>query len=1597
MKPQKSIKNSLSGTGRLINAWASAEEESDPAEGLERMRGLFERFESRPARTAELWPDFQRSLLSEPFLALLTPPDVNRLRDIGELAAREEGTTLPDVWLPLARTLRGRGAPGDAPQAVSLFTRLYQSGGLTAQAAADVAAELAHLGADGEDQLALYADLLRTNPQIPQAVYDHLAMLLAAGFEAPADRLAKAGVLARALADLPTAVPGGARALGFCELLLADNAAGAVPYFEAACRADPRDGEALRALIAAHLMAGSPAAAVTAAESNPRTLGERGAQLADLSRMLLWLDSPDATAAGTPAPLDAERIAALGEGPDTGPWQRYALGRAQLLQGRATEARDLLVPLAERMPVRADIAYHAAWAQLLCGETAPAAARCRALLGVDWALGGPLVDADPDTPLDEAERASFTDAGELRDVAAARLRLAEGRRPPRLPEWEELPTAGATLPQLLETLRALLAVAAARRQDAVLARLLRLPLFARLPLAEQWLWYGLLALPTYPDDGRQRLENAYGMGRRQARLALAGQELAQGDPAKVAALLDGLTGRRAELLRARAEIRLGDTAAATERLVPLAAKGSPRARYELGLIGFLAAVVAWAEGRRDEAVRLAEPAAARFTDAVVTGVDALPPVPGGARGLGQAARLLAERAQRPGTGRAPWRPVRHREDVGWLLGLAQLQAEPADAEPVLAETMVDWALGHPGADGEPAVRALGAALARGCAVAPDDEVRAELFAQLERLTERRPLPELTRLRGRAAHLAGLLAGSREPGAEAASDPLLALAAAAPALARGDREGAARLLTAPAEQGAEAGAPAPAAAQAAGGTALATAAVGVPAPAGVPAAEQLGGPGPDGWGDGREARIARFVGHALAGTPDQGDPPDDGIAALTAPLLVARAAGLAAKDPGAAASALTEALAGHNLTGLISLETALPALCARVARAKRRDPRTTALAAAIQRVAKAHERADRSDRDSAPDADEGAMALTLARCATAVGDHKNAERMWRRALKAAPAGAAPAAAAATEFAAYLCHRATVAYTEDDPEGARLRLRKALRYVPGDHPAVQMVADLERDDHMDALLTHLLPDSVPGPIERTGRFSALEEALSRRTALWEALVGDDPTVTTRRLTEFVTEHSLDVPVLHSLAVLYREDVRSRLARSAGTGADLVTATALWTLMLASPTFWNAYGDRVGDDEERAALRAELTGELLEAHRAQGARALVEGDRKGARLHLGCLTAVRDGISTTRALLKDGPFAQAWTDTGAHRPTADIIEALEALMNTPGANAELFRPASARAKELIDAWTVEVVESARERVEDPAAVAKLPNGIDKDYESGIAALEQAVLCGFQPPRLLLTILEWHNGWQNCLYQMDERDRMRKVVDGAVPYAALLADQCEPGRGHLRENQMLGQHWVDRGFLDTTKDALDYFEEALKWDPSNSNAPSLLDRRRESVLFDKVYAENKARRYDSALRALDDVPRSSATEKSIDRLRAVILMNKGTKELNDFDFKAAEQHMRQALHLASTGAAAADTQHYADAEEALRSVATGLNNRGVALADKAMDTYGSYARSSPRLATELNTALSMLMDAQRIDPGNQTARNNADSVRDLMRRLGL
>lgn len=1386
MSPSASFGDLLSSSGRLRRQWKAALDDPDPRSGLMRLRELGVRMEKRPEAGAGMWTDFLRSVVGHPFRELLTEPDFEALERIGGLVAQAGAIPLDQAFRPLATAFFGCG---EEQRANDLLTRLYWAESVQDAARAGLADDLARFGRRDAPRLEIYGDLLGRGRPWPLSVVELAIDVLRVDFSSDPVQLRQAAALAVA------GFPGADRAAGLHRLLVTAEFDAARDHFLDACEADPHDETALLGLLASYVRDGQAANIPEWAFTAARGAAPNVAATAELGLVLTWFDSDT----DVPAPT-AGRLVALDLTHETGLWPDYALGRLHLLDGDAARARDLLVPLASDGSALPQWRYHAAWAQLLSGDRAGLWTLTGAMTRSpdDWALACLLLDTEPDAvPSTDAEHAAAAAPPGYEWIARVRRDLATGVRPPAGPDRSAsgsasgLPAEGGGLPERLEALRTALAEAYGRAAGAVgaaraagvadMAALLREPLYRRLPRADRLLWSGLLALREEPEEGRRLLGAALVFGHERAALVLAAHHLEGRRPARAHRLLAGLRGQKAELLRAWAEEASGGPdEAIADRLAELTDRRFPQLPYVLGAVRLHQLAGEGAFLDPDDAPHHARLAARDLARAVAAAPDTLP---SDAAELLRAARTVAHGVTPGQAGPSP--TVSQHPWAEWVLGLARLAETPEAVGLGLCGRLV--ALAEEADEPPPrTVTVLAAALARAGMTSEDPGRRNALALLVRDLADRHASPEVSALADRVTAAAMALPAAGRPPVRAARpsvavQPVLALALAAGDLAGGDRGGAVRQLRA------------------------------------VPA----------------DSDVCALLADVLDGRPPA-VPPPDGSGEQAALLRVIHAAGLAESDPSRCLGLLSEAAPDCDLTAVTDLRRLLPELLSRAqvkpgrsAPSGRSTPpgsggRPGDSAGAGSRSGPGHPLAALVKRLI----DNNASAFDpelLAGCATAVGEYELAEAQWTLAYQEAEQGERNSGPVLAQYTRLLCYRAVTARNEEDPlRGAKL-LRRAVELRPAAGPAPKRVPSrsrvqslargLELDVQVGSLLDHVFPDAGQErvPWERPGRYAALEAAVEADAKLRRALRWGGRKGVRRSWEEALKNREYDVRLHHTLALLYRDMALGEPVSAAQTAGHLARATALWTLLLASEGFWQQHGETPAGPEARTRLGRAVCQELFDLHRKLGAEALQAGQRNTARLHLRVLEAARAGAPDVHALLAE--FDIPWP--------------------VP-VEARLWDELSTLAGSVIDAWCAEVIKTADKAVMDPAAIAELSEGIDKDYESGIRRLEPLIGLDVPLPRLLQTGLHWYNDLQNCLYQMGRTEELRKVVGRARPVADALALLSTQGKGYLPANSALGEHFVFRGAFVARDDltAAMAYETALKWNPGDISAPALLAR---------------------------------------------------------------------------------------------------------------------------------------------------------------------
>jgi tetratricopeptide (TPR) repeat protein len=888
-QPERSFGRSFNRLGRLENAWAAALAQDEAPRALERVRRLYQRFADLGVEAAPLWLDFQASVLEPRFLPHLLDEDLDRLRDVGASLAAAGAFELAQTWWPLVEASAVQGAATDYQRAYRLLTDIYNAPSSRDEIKLHAAARLARFEAVGEQQLAVYADVVTRLPQPPAEVAGVVGGILNVGFDSENEQLRRAYQLAGRIGGRPRADT--AFALGLGELLLFERPEVAARMFETALTRSAAHAEATRGLLSAHLHARDFRMAV-AVGARTAISDPRGADLLVLCQALAWFEvrwkSTTPLLASPTPPATAARLAAINPGRDTGPWRDYALGRAYLLDGDARQAQQALAKVPEAGVTDPDVHYHLAWAHLLCQNPEGVRAGYDALSdgAGSWALGCLLKDAEPGQPLPSTPAVPEP----LRTVAAARKALIGDGPIPTEIDLGWLVTPSALQPDLFEALRTALGVAVARRQASELKALLQQALFNRLPAAERLIWTALALRTSDPERSRQMLGRARDLGRDRAAVLLAHDALQNGRSGEIHELLRDVRGPKAELLTAWADAYAGEHDTAVDRLAKLSDRGLAQAGYAMALLSLRTAADEWARGRLDHARTAAVRASSQLRVATTRGMGRFE-----VSLLDHAARLLASA---PSAEELSWQDVADQPWTARLLGLVRLVRAPESVDAQLIQSLTDWP--RNGAEAAAAVHAV----LRVALLARDVTARAEAARFLIQLDKRSPGTETGRA-ARSAAACVALSGGDDDGLDAMpEDPLSALVGAGVALDEADREEAVRRLRA---AHAENAAP-------------------------------------------RLSALVAVLADALEGAGLPNQLPFEAPTTVEAALAAAAAAGqVATGNTAAATDSMLRASVERGTSGFVDLRRALPFLVQHAAKRGRKDAFATALAPIVRQA------------------------------------------------------------------------------------------------------------------------------------------------------------------------------------------------------------------------------------------------------------------------------------------------------------------------------------------------------------------------------------------------------------------------------------------------------------------------------------------------------------------------------------------------------------------------------------------------------------------------------------------------------------------------
>ncbi len=512
------------------------------------------------------------------------------------------------------------------------------------------------------------------------------------------------------------------------------------------------------------------------------------------------------------------------------------------------------------------------------------------------------------------------------------------------------------------------------------------------------------------------------------------------------------------------------------------------------------------------------------------------------------------------------------------------------------------------------------------------------------------------------------------------------------------------------------------------------------------------------------------------------------------------------------------------------------------------------------------------------------------------------------------------------------------------------------------------ELELKIATSALLTALFPE-----LDRKmpGRYHFLGSIIRQRSSLLQALLDGNKARIQSEWSQVLRLYQADVRFLHALTIMYWESALAKYTQQEEADQDWVISTALWILLLSSDEFldsfsqerWtNEQGERLPlDEKQQKGLVDDALETVLSLHSTYGKQSFTAGRYEQTKAHVRCLDMCRGKGKQLLSLLRTYgiPFGLSQDE-----------QRLEGITE--------------RASKEIDEWCVGLVAEAEKETNDPDAIKQLPQGIRKNYAGGIRILDSFIALHIPIVRVLSACLEWYNEWCYDVYVLKDTPQLKKLVASARVVADQLIPLCMKEQAYTKENQRLSQHFLLRGFaLESFKEAIPQYQEALAWNPANVNAAELLMEaeeiapEEENIRLLKLAEEAfEKEQYDQAIGVASRVPSSSRLSKQATALLAGAYFQRGIKVANQGNHLKGEEDLRKALSLV-------------DADEGRKIIAEQLS--ALLMVRALTQAKASQQRGEP--IRDIASLRRLLEEAVRLDPNNTQARTNLNVLNNALR----
>ncbi|GCE07573.1 hypothetical protein [Dictyobacter aurantiacus] len=1480
MQPTVSFWDKFSREGRIKKALIEAHSERDSQKSLDLLRFVRKKL-SEPPFYFHLWSPFLTAFLSPERRQHLSDEDLTDVETMAQFlqqqtAPTDDMSSASMIWQPLFEAYIARGAHTYVRQ---LAEKLYKDTTSDQAIRTYCVHELVRQRATENQHIDIYISYLDmlANPQEETELFQLLDTLLDLDFQASDTRLLQANHIMRSLLPLhiptlPVLVPHLFNARGIHALLINRAPEEAREYFEQACGQDNTDRIAYLGLLACELRLGNMTAVTRLKQGEAFQSLLRDSDIAtllDLHLLMQWLDQPEPS---TPFPFDADTIQLLTQcrlHRYVGEVALATLGRAYLFKGQAQQARAQFDMLMEADSQLSRQGYYAAWTYALCGlndRIVECFERCARWSG-RWTIACILLHQDPDL----AERSGALKL--LKQMATTETPLApiiQARLMP-LPlsidaattistntlvfkgnAWIE---AGYSQEEALEALRTSLAQSLAFKYVDQAAHLMTLSWFARLPLADQTFWRGL----AERDQSRSLslLEQAAKKGQHQqaARFLLV-RYLRQGQWNLAYQYVEQAVGKRtdpvSQLIQAYINGRDLPRDEAIEQVKQLAIRGIDRAYYLLGTLYLYKANEDAASHQAQSARQQAALAWQRLLASEHT------PLSEDLAPLAACASFIAYPQQRESNARTliqcfqTLNPAMHQPWLEWHVALAVLWYGTLHEFSSIHPTMLHVADMVRRVDDATAVTLAGA-----CAsfvLRLRAETATDQFFQF--------LEQLAQEDGRSIH-----------------KPILSIAIVAglrawyPAAERPQRTQIEERLRRHLAQDPGNGL-----------FMLYLTYITLSHNLGAEAIALLQSTTPD---DLTQAYIVDTLLRLLTNTLTERSTPSAEVQ-LTA--LSQKALDLIQTITSGHIQEVYTLLLSPQASRILEIwrmERILPPMCLYMLQNAIDPPMFWIYVLRTWRL-RTHASAD---------------LILVARCMCMLGYTDDGCQAWEEALHAS-ANDERQIAWREDFVRFLCRQAVSEQATGQTLEAANKLRMAARWTRSEfglqlsEARLLLIANtLESRAALTRLLAYLFPDFESGDTP-LGRYHVLELTLAHNPALIEALMAQDRERIQQQWQQTLQAQSNDMRLLHTLSVLSWEYAFSKQARHRDTEADWITSTALWLLLLSSETFWHYFAQERGGDEhdesrtltprQQEDLWQDALDTILVFHSTSARKSLAAGAISQARIHAHCLALGRQSSQSLIAHLEHAGLPFSLVSEPAR---------LEQIKN--------------QAQKLLNDWSQSLLKDAERSVDDARSIARLPNGIRKNYQGGIAILEPFIQLDVPVTRILLACLDWYNDWCRDLNLNGTSVQFRHTAQQASAICEQLQKLCNKRNTYAAENQAIALHLYYRG-LSLHKpepgQAIHFYEEARDWGSTLPYLDDQLSSARLQYLKEITDRHANQHQFEEAYQAIEQAEHLINDHDELRKLRMRISYHHARELKTERKYTEAFSRGRQALALDPT-----------------------------------------------------------------------------------------